>query len=284
LHRYVYVGNRPTRYVDPLGLYEWDPTLGGDRTDPQLRESADAGEINRGEAERTIKRRDAFRDSLRKASETAESLPEGSSERRELERSVQAYGEEGKPIRTTRIEPDTPGASAIVVTENVAVGVGELEEGIAGRASAMEPSFDESFRFGVRVTIDTAVIDRGGDQLSTTVAHEGTHASNRAAYQRRGIEQQLGLDRLEGAPDTEALDKTRHQDELEAYRVTHTMLRARRAGKTGNGSTVVWDPGWERLPPRLQERKRDEAINEVLKRPPYRVSPENPGERFSEGR
>src|SRR5204862_4080869 len=35
-NRYAYVDNNPLRYIDPLGLYEWDASLGGNLSDADL--------------------------------------------------------------------------------------------------------------------------------------------------------------------------------------------------------------------------------------------------------
>ena len=38
-NRYSYVLNNPLRYTDPLGLYVWDGSLGGDTTDDEVRKN-----------------------------------------------------------------------------------------------------------------------------------------------------------------------------------------------------------------------------------------------------
>src|SRR5438093_995902 len=38
-NRYSYVLNNPLRYTDPLGLYVWDGSLGGDTSDDEVRKN-----------------------------------------------------------------------------------------------------------------------------------------------------------------------------------------------------------------------------------------------------
>ena len=57
--RYSYGLNNPLRYSDPLGLYVWDNSLGGNSTDDELRK-----QLNKKEANSIIGRRNDIRDAL----------------------------------------------------------------------------------------------------------------------------------------------------------------------------------------------------------------------------
>ena len=61
-NRYSYVLNNPLRYTDPLGLYVWDGSLGGDTTDDEVRKN-----YAKKQANQIIGRRNDIRNALRQA-------------------------------------------------------------------------------------------------------------------------------------------------------------------------------------------------------------------------
>ena len=60
-NRYTYGLNNPLRYIDPLGLYEWDTTLGGSATDDELRK-----QLSKKDANKIIDRRNDIRKAIAK--------------------------------------------------------------------------------------------------------------------------------------------------------------------------------------------------------------------------
>jgi RHS repeat-associated protein len=58
-NRYAYTLNNPLKYIDPLGLFEWDASLGGSATDEELKKRKGGQAI--------IDKRNEFRNAMGKA-------------------------------------------------------------------------------------------------------------------------------------------------------------------------------------------------------------------------
>jgi RHS repeat-associated protein len=314
LHRYTYARNAPTRYTDPLGLYEWDESLGGSKTDAELRQEGEADRSLRRTNRQILEQREAFRYGLREASGARDALPEGE-DRARVTRAIAAYGEEGDPPLEDTVE--LPAGGRVRYVRRTVVGAeAAADPRIRGETGSPPPtaSYDESsgeLRYGMttRVAINPNAL-RKEPALARTVAHEGSHAAD---YQ--GLQAAIVTETREGTGAAPAIgnpsvDLTQLETEQEAYRVTAAVAQGQAAqggplqqGRPAPGITVfggrqpgsgrltveagqrpfvIWDPQWT-----AEERaaKRDAAINEFLAvgRPAgvYGLTPEDPGRRLS---
>ena len=145
-NRYTYTLNNPLRYTDPLGLYEWDSTLGGSATDDELRK-----QLSKKAANKIIDRRNDIR--------TAISKGVGSNDA-DVASAYQAYGAEG----------DATGVS---------IASQKPKSGGVGAAGQQLEYLNGSLRSKALVSIDP---NQSGGDLFTTWAHEGSHVRDGQAY------------------------------------------------------------------------------------------------------
>lgn len=237
-NRYAYTLNNPLRYVDPLGLYEWDASLGGSASDDELKKRKGGGKI--------VDRRNAFRNSLAAASEAAGNTSLTERQRADIARSVGAYGKEGDANGVSIATGKTKGdASAAFGTD------------AKGKPMPIVYNADGTYKTNIKVTFDES-IDAG------TVAHEGSHVADRidlvAAIARitpTAPEGQLTT-MINNLPE----NLTRYATEFRAYQVSSSINQLQ------NRPTEVWNNGWS-------EADRTNGINKHLRENPiYGVRPE----------
>jgi len=146
-NRYTYTLNNPLKYTDPLGLYVWDATLGGDTTDEELRK-----QLSKKQANRIIDRRNEIRKAMTKGLKSSDSNGRTSFE---------SYGTEG-------------------VDNGVTVANRRLQGGGVGAAGQqLEYLEGGTFRSKAMVDIDPR---QNGNNLFITLGHEGAHVRDGQAY------------------------------------------------------------------------------------------------------
>ncbi|MCC6487562.1 MAG: RHS repeat-associated core domain-containing protein [Candidatus Hydrogenedentes bacterium] len=242
-NRYTYGLNNPLRFTDPLGLYVWDSSLGGNATDEELRER-----LRRGEANRIISRRNDIRSALAAGS--------GLSDAR-IRAAITAYGREGDP-------------------NGVTVGMGRLGGGIAGTATPRFRYNEASNSYKVDVSV---VFREGlsGNDLVIIATHEGQHAEDAQGYAAGATAfiQQRGLD-VVGGP----LDLTKYAREVNAYNISSFAAQRLRMPTLRTGGQEIWNAGWREVD---RDRLRSLGINNLLRlSPTYGLTPANPGTRYSQ--
>lgn len=242
-NRYGYVLNNPLRYIDPLGLYEWDASLGGSATDEELKK--------RKGGQKIIDRRNEFRNALSKAAADATNKSLTEAQRTAIQRSVNAYGTEGQ----------ANGVSVAFgkVTEGAAAETGYSKDA-TGRVNAF--TTDEQGKVTAHITVTF-----GGKIEEDQVAHEGSHVADR---QDLGLAFERALQTTNFTLTVDDLPEniTKYETEFRAYQVTSAVNQAR------GTPSEVWNRGWS-------EADRATAINKLLRTNNlYKVTPENPGGRI----
>ena len=145
-NRYTYGLNNPLKYIDPLGLYVWDASLGRDATDEELRE-----QLNKKAANKIIKRRDEIRQAIAKGAGSQDADVRGAYE---------SYG----------AEYDDNG---------VTIANQKPKSGGVGAAGQQLEYVDGGFRSQATVSVDPK---QKGNNLFITLAHEGSHVRDGQAY------------------------------------------------------------------------------------------------------
>jgi hypothetical protein len=234
--------NSPLRYVDPLGLYEWDASFGGSATDDELRK--------RKGGQKILDRRNEFRNALADAAKAATSNKLTSDQQAEIMRGGNAYGKEGE-------------------ANGVTLAYGKVENGAAAEtryttdASGKVMAFSTDANGKVTANI-TVTFGQGQTITGNTVAHEGSHTADRQDL-GRAFERALQGSDVNLQPANLPENITKYATELRAYRVSSYVDQA-------NGTpSEVWNQGWKAV-------DRDKAINTLLRTNKlYKLTPEKPG-------
>jgi RHS repeat-associated protein len=235
-NRYAYTLNNPLKYIDPLGLYEWDASLGGSATDAELKK--------RKGGQKIIDRRNEFRNGLAKAAEHGMSLSQRESA--ELKRSVEAYGKEG-------------------VSNGVAVGTGKLQNGALGETAFAKDASGRANPFtttgaGPWSVTANITVTFDGTINEDAVAHEGSHVADRLDLVA-AVELLLNFGNGSGDINTLQENVTKYATEFRAYQVSSSV------DQINNRTSEVWNRGW-------READRTTAINKLLRESKlYKVSP-----------
>jgi RHS repeat-associated protein len=242
-NRYSYTLNNPLKYIDPLGLYEWDASLGGSATDDELKK--------RKGGQKIIDRRNDFRSALAKAASAGTSKSLNERQRGDINRAVKAYGTEG-------------------TANGVSVAFGKVSDGAtaetgwskdaSGRVNAF--TTDANLKVTANITVTFS-----GDINEGDVAHEGSHAADRQVL---GSAVELALQGTD--PNANIMNFpeniTKYASEFRAYQVSSYVDQARGV------PSGVWNRGWG-------EADRATAINHLLRTSRlYRLTPERPGARL----
>lgn len=226
-NRYAYVGNNPLRYIDPLGLYEWDAlTLGGDLSDQELKnlkKNAKSFGADPAAYQHVLDKRNEIRAALESGDAAASNRNLPMNERLQIAISVGSYGAEGQ-------------------ANGVTVGLGNLADNAGAQAQLVGFDRDSSgtaVRARVQVTIDEKTT---GSDLAGAIAHEGRHiASDQAA---------VAVWTITGSYQTarnSQLNLTTYDNESAAYHVSASMANASgRPGLTysdGGNKYQIWRRG-----------------------------------------
>jgi hypothetical protein len=143
-NRYVYGLNNPLRFIDPLGLYEFDSSV--DSTQQQN-----------------------FRNQLKEANNRLKQIKKtygkNSDEYKQAKAAIDSYG----------CEAGAKGCNEKVGNSQVIIKAGKLDPGVG--ATATRNSTDTK----VEVTLDATKLSKGAD-LVADIAHEGVHVQDHLNY------------------------------------------------------------------------------------------------------
>ena len=203
-NRYTYGLNNPLRYTDPFGLYEWDTTLGGSATDDELRK-----QLSKKAANKIVDRRNDIRKAISKGIGSNDADVAGA---------YQSYGAENEANGVT-IASQKPGGGGV------------------GSAGQQLEYLNGSLRSKALVSIDPS---QSGNDLFTTLAHEGSHVRDGQAYAAAAM-------RMGDAAATSPFNLTVLQTEMNAY--STSVNAARMLGMTnlnfsaGRQTYEIWKGG-----------------------------------------
>lgn len=230
-NRFIYVLGNPLKYSDPLGLYEWDESAGGDFSDEELESRGQDRSLTKRERKRARKQlqfRIKFRAQLAEARALAsdESLFDDESHQQTVAESVNSYGRENDG-------------------NNVRVGLGPSR----GATSRLDQELGLIF-----VTFRE---EDKGKNLVRAIAHEGRHVADAQEYWS------------EGSPYS-SLDRTHFDRERRAYFVSSYVAQAQGLSIFSKSSSLapgdkyrIWNRGWKAAE---REEKRSRGINNYIQR------------------
>ena len=243
-NRYLYTLNNPLKYIDPLGLFNWAASAGGDLTDEELEAMSSSKSLSRKErklAKKQLKFRRRVREALEIASNGAENSQLTDEQRTRILGAVNAYGSANDQ-------------------NGVIIGLGGVATGVGA-----------STRLNDDGTISVNVSEKGkGKDLGLNLAHEGQHVADADAFLANG------------ARAGDVTDLTHRDREIRAYEITSFLaqgLGQKSAIKDIAPKYEVWNKGWK-----IAERdtKRTRGIDRLVsEHPTYQYTDENPGARYS---
>lgn len=255
-NRYSYAINNPLKWTDPDGLYIWNDSLGGDVTDDELRRRARDNRNALRDANRIIERRNEFRNTLTAAGRARDALPAGA-ERDLVSASLASYGAEG-------------------VANGVSVSQARLADGVAAEARTGAFSYNEATG-AITANVEVVLSDRRGGNLSVDVAHEGRHVADAQEFGAA-----LTADTATGGANAVAgaTNRTRYEREVRGYTVSSLVAQGLGLDNLSVGRREIWNRGWSQAD-RAAATSRTRAIdNHLRESPTYRLTPQNPGERY----
>lgn len=239
-NRYAYVLNNLLRYTDPLGLYVWDSSLGGDTTDDEVRKN-----YAKKQANQIISRRNDIRSALAAGGRINDPR---------VQAAIAAYGAEGK-------------------ANGVAVAAGKLAGNTAAQVSPGNPPIlasgdGQSVSANVLVTFDFSKVSRASD-LVVSAAHEGQHVLDRQTF--------VGTPLADPNAFSGPLNLTQYQTEVNAYTTAAAAFRSLNPNAGyGLGGYLLWNPGWAEV----DRHALDKMLAVPKPKGSYGVTPQNPGSRL----
>jgi RHS repeat-associated protein len=249
-NRYSYVSNNPLKYVDPLGLFKWSNSLGGNRSDDDIgnelndleNEQEKQGVDNSqriGELVNILSGRQTFRSALADLRSAYTDVSLTQNQRDEILRSLNSYGTEGD-------------------NNGVSVGRGGLREGIGAQAQLTGYQYGENGQVtGARIEVTLGSQIRG-QELVMAIGHEGSHvADNQAAVAIWATTGDYARARERSA--------TIYETENRAYHVSASLAQHQNRNnlRMGNGYTI-WTRGMTTV---------DQTVLNALLADHYGVSP-----------
>jgi RHS repeat-associated protein len=227
-NRYAYVLNNPLRYSDPLGLFEWDESAGGDYTDEQLtarRNNKSLRKKEREAAKRALEFRQRFRAALEVARNAASNDQLSQEQQQQVQESVDSYGTEDDG-------------------NNVNVGV---RNNIRGSSAVTVLNEDDT----ITVTFNAGLKD---NKLAVTLAHEGRHVGDAQAW--------LG-DFHSAFSETNLNHYAREQRAWNVSSYVAQALNLKSYAPSGGGKEYqVWNRGWKAAE---RETKRSNGVETILR-------------------
>jgi len=247
-------GSKTISEIDVITQQD-DPQIGGNATDEELRRRAGDDRDALRAANKIINRRNDFRNALTAAGRARDALPAGA-ERDLVSASLASYGAEG-------------------VANGVSVGQGRLADGVAAEArTAYFPFENGTFTAQVEVVLS----DRRGGNLAVDVAHEGRHVADAqefAAALTRDVAANGGESTIAIMGDA---NRTRYDREVRGYTVSSLVAQGLGLDNLSVGRREIWNRGWSQAD---RATLRSAAINNYLRESnTYRLTPENPGQRY----
>jgi RHS repeat-associated protein len=246
-NRYSYTLGNPLKYVDPLGLFEWDASL---RDDPNL-------------SDKERKRRGQFRDAFIKARDKARADAAKAHDAGKL--SDAKFKAINDALNAYGPDPGQAGSN-----NGVTVGVGTDN----GESGSTDPTFAINEQWNAVTPIIAVKFDEGflkSGSASVGVAHEGAHVEDAlayvAAYSEITPENVLTHHRNMMQWDTEN----------HAFHVQSYLFEA--MGKNDD-RWGTWKTKWAKLDAQQQEGMRQEASTKII-RDAYKWTPDNKGWAFS---
>jgi RHS repeat-associated protein len=236
-NRYAYVLNNPLRYTDPLGLYVWDGSLGGDTSDDEVRKN-----YAKKQANQIIGRRNDIRGALAAGAKINDPR---------VQAAIGAYGAEG-------------------AANGVAVAMGKLSGNTAAQVSPGSPpvlaSADgASVTANMLVTFDFSKVS-GENDLVVNAAHEGQHMLDRQTF--------IGSTLTDPNAFSGPLNLTTYQTEVNAYTTGAAAFRALNPNSGyAVGGQLLWNPGWAAV----DRQALDKMLAVPKPKGSYGVTPQNPG-------
>ena len=253
-NRYAYALNNPLKYTDPFGLYVWNASLGGNASDDELKRNAGDNREALRAAQQIIDKRNEFRNALTAAGRARDALPAGA-ERDSVTASLASYGAEG-------------------VANGVSVGQGALADGVAAEARVTFET-DQTEPFASRAVAEVILNQAGSGNLAVDVAHEGRHVADGQAFAAA-----LTADVANGYANAIVGDsnRTRFDREVRAYNVSSFVAQGLGLDNLSVRRREIWNQGWSQADRAV---RRSRAIEGLLRESPtYRLTPQNPGERY----
>jgi RHS repeat-associated protein len=247
-NRYSYVLNNPMRFIDPLGLYEWDTSLGGTATDADLNKTKEGRAI--------VQRRNEFRDALRQAASAMIKGKLTNHQRNEINRSLSAYGGEG-------------------VANGVTVANGVVKDGAdANTSSGNKDGYTVDPATGAVTPSIMVTLNKDKSIGAEAAAHEGSHVADREALVGALTAQMSTEDWVKSA-----LNVTTYATESRAYEVSAAVAQGQNEATYNANGNEYWNRGWSEAE---RATKMREGINKVLQNKPYKVTPGAQGPRLIE--
>jgi hypothetical protein len=192
-------------------VFEWDTSLGG---------SADDKDVSK----KIREKREQIRATIKKANEALNSGKLSSTQRANLERSLNAYGAEG-------------------TANGVHLAVGKVSDGASAEASSPEPYVLYDQQTGNISANIMVTFKEGGSVDAETFAHEGSHVADRqelvAAFAKASASD----------PSADWLympeNITVRQTESRAYRVSAAVAQGLGRSSYSPGGYEIWNSGWK---------------------------------------
>jgi RHS repeat-associated protein len=243
-NRYNYVLGNPLRYSDPLGLFEWDETAGGDATDEELQARSTDRNLRKKErkaARKALEFRNKFRASREQARQAASNPNLSEEQRTRILSAVDSYGEENDQ-------------NGVFVAVKPKLGTGTGASTLLRDDGTILVSFRENAK-GVGLAID--------------IAHEGQHVYDADQF----------LSNPQANGDT---DLTHYERERRAYEITSFVAQGLNQSSALKGFETkyqVWNKGWKNAE---VSEKRAKGIDRLISNYYGYDATTNPGKKYSE--
>ncbi len=243
-NRYIYVLGNPLRYSDPLGLFEWDASAGGDLTDDELQARGNDKSLtkkDRKAARKAITFRTNFRAAREQAREVASNPNLSAEQRTRVLNAVNSYGKENDD-------------NGVFVAANSSLGTGVGASVLLRDDGTILASFGQ---------------DAKGSKFALNIAHEGQHVFDANAF-------------LASPVANSATDLSHYERERRAYEISSYVaqgLGQSAALKGFESKYQVWNKGWKAAE---VTEKRAKGIDRLISNYYGYDATKNPGKKYSE--
>jgi RHS repeat-associated protein len=248
-NRYLYVLGNPLRFVDPLGLFEWDESAGGSATDADLEgqeKDKSLSKKDRNRAKKALKFRKRFRAARELAINAVNASNLSDEEKSKALTALGAYGE-----------------------ENDHNGVLLARGGSCGSDCGAATLLNQD-----GTTTVTFVDGKEGASMAIAIGHEGQHVHDIDAYLASGHQPLFQV------------DLTMRDREIRAYEITSFLAQA--FGRKSEIASVpekkfqVWNRGWAKLDETERNVRRANGILALVSSSYVRYPQTEPGGKYSD--